>query len=504
MKHIKKAALVLIAVLVAAFAAGCAGSGSSTGTTGGKGNGSDKILNSTAESNTPMTFLQGTEKDMIICNNQVTELPGKITDACFTDDHTVLYYILDGELYLNVGGRSNVVDQCVDIIDLDWDNAVCMYRAEDNDVKLYSPKTGEIVTYTLPNGYASARCRAISPDGSAFAYRDTENGYLMLCRDGECITLEKDMNIKVIAGVSDNGELVYVYERLTSDLYCYRSSGEKTLLWSRNREDHFIPGVEFNADKTQILLKKDNNTYFSENAEPAVFFAAGYVEPMLDKPANDLYGQLYVNEEGAVTRIERNSECSRVLLSAEDVYQVNVRLDQSEKYIIYQNYQMEFRYVSADIRENAAQNSILIFTENTDQPLTFYCPIYFSEDFSFAYFVTYEDSTRGETYTLQYGDPTGNKKIAEVYEQAGWGGGTRLAGNGKGIYYSNADGLYYYDGNTSMLLADGPHKITHSGSFLAYKYSLDEDGYLSDHFEAVYLVHDDHTMQQLPVEDRSE
>ena len=498
MKHLKQATFLLVAILMLVFAAGCAGSNSSSKSTGaGKGNVSHSAnSNVSSHSNDYIYLFPGEDRDFILHNNKITKLDADVTDTFRNGRTQLIYYVMDGTLYLCTGSESKAIDSCVEIIH-PWpeEDTACLYRANESIVKLYNPKTGKAVAYPIST---SIEYPIISPDGMAFAYIDPETNKLVLCREGECLSINPEVDYgHRIMGVSNNGELVYVTGIPSHDLYCYSATGEKTLLYDYDTSENLLYGLEFNADYTQVLVSSENITYISENGKPLEVFADGEAELIANEPVKDLYGQLY-KRDGALVRIERNSDDNCVLLSADDILYGIVSMHRTGDQIIYCNHQREYRYISVNGGENAAETSTLIYTDDTsDHDFS----SYFSDDLSCVYQMA-ADSINGGPIRLKRLDSSKTIQIHEFTEgELPENTSVYYPDDKDGIYYTTADALYYFDGNTSTKIVEGVYYLPKvDGTFIVCQYAADEDVSLSPAIEAVYLLRNDHTLQKLPVD----
>jgi hypothetical protein len=430
-----------------------------------------------------MFFMPGEEKDLYVQGDKINFVPGKITEF-FGDEYGMsAAYVIDGQLYLNLGGKVKKVDTCTKIVALsDFGNAVA-YSNASNEIRLYNYQTEKCTAYSITCSVDEIEDLVIDPNGKAFAYHNGNTNIMYLCSDGKQTSLGTLGYMEEIEKVSANGDMVYILGDLYTSLYCWKPSGEQTQIWSVATEYADRCTYFFNTDNTQVLTQQDGQTYISVNGATPVLFYNEQIAPMMDD-CQDFYGSLFDDNEGNVIRIERDAEKSCVLLSSEEVADCTARIDRTGKYVVYCNHWLQWRCIPVNAKPGA--ESKLIFGLD---PYESAAKIYFAEDMSFAYFMMNDN--------LYYGDSNGKKVVAQMHDEALWIGMVHMTDKGKGIYYSTADALYYYDGNTSTLVDSNPYTLCEWDIPIVSKIYKKESGSFGDTDE-FYLIREDHKLERIP------
>jgi hypothetical protein len=495
MKYIKSSVFALLAVIIAVCLQGCVEPDTGKYVEKNSNKPTEDVIFSTGNR---IDFLYGGECAVYVQNSQVTYLSGNVTEFEQNSDFTAAAYVMDGYLYVNCSGRTRKVAQCSKVLDMSDYGTGVAYTSDGLEIKLYNAKNDTITSYTLPNVVSDQTHLTLSPDGSAFAYYDEVSASLYLCRNAEQIAIAQNVSVSEIHGVAANGALIYVSENSLTTMYCYTDSGERNQIWEHSAYGGGAYSYrEFNLDKTQILFHEGTNTYISENGQSPVLFAEGNVEPIYPDGAYgvaDLYGSLYKDQDkGTIMIIERDSSVNCVLLSNKDAVGNSYNLETNE-YLTYENHLNELRRLRISDREQACENSNLIWEIPTGEVKA--CSYYLSPGMNDVYYIGYSEQDGEGKYALYHDNGSSTKEIAEMHEQSAWSDMVRISLNGKGVYYSTADALYYYDGSDCILLDENPYVFLKGNYMYVARYIMDFGGY-PEKTDKLYLIQENHKLERI-------
>ena len=205
MKYVKFGFLAMMVLVIAILLQGCGNSGDNNSKNRDKAKAS-----AGKQSNSPMFFMPGEEKDMYVQGDKIMFLPGKITDFREIENGMSAAYVIDGQLYLNHGGNAKKVDTCTKIVALsDFANAV-IYLNENNEISIYNRKTEKRTTYSPACSLDEIEDIVLDPTGKAFVYHNDNMNTMHLCRDGKLTNLGALEYMEEIEKVSANGDGVYI------------------------------------------------------------------------------------------------------------------------------------------------------------------------------------------------------------------------------------------------------------------------------------------------------